>query len=188
MSADVESAFKSTTSAVPEAWEAMQVARQEWADRVRAYGAQFGFTDFHYRRGGGSDRFAGFATPDDAPDDWKPSIPGWRYAKTSDVWVPDRRYKAGQNAEKWRRDHGVVKAFAAVPGMSAEYIGGGHWYTPGAFLHDGTVYVHWGVDADTIRGLKSYDPELWTEIRLSEYHAAREAYEDAETARKAAAE
>ncbi|MEV7908382.1 hypothetical protein, partial [Streptomyces anulatus] len=58
----------------------------------------------------------------------------------------------------------------------------GRMYQPGVRLLDGALYVVWGCDPEVGDRSVTIDPEVWERVRLSVYHLAREAAEDAQKA------
>lgn len=121
--------------------------------------------------------------PDDPPE-------GWVYAKGRDQLVP-RRGRAGHSAREWLKAH-QPKASARVvmeehglpfndllgpkPGTADARL----FNCPVVFHHAGTIWAcyrgrpgRWSV------GPSDPDP-TWTERKLSEYHAAREARDASE--------
>ena len=103
---------------------------------------------------------------------------GWRYLKTREYLVP-RRGAAGDAARKWladhqppnlraiMADHGLPRCSKSDPDSMSYRI-----MAPKVFEYQGTV---WALYRGVIDGECS-----WTPRKLSEFHAAREAAEEAE--------
>lgn len=64
-----------------------------------------------------------------------------------------------------------------LPGMPAYVMYGGRRYTSGVFGFEGTIWVSWGCSHEIVEdyGPGGVDLSAWTQRKLSEYHAAREA-------------
>jgi hypothetical protein len=118
------------------------------------------------------------------PDDATDPQDGWTYLKGRDLLVP-RRGKAGDAARTWLNDHQlgadprVVLAERGLPynGRRPKEGSLGSFYItrPKVFVHDDTL---WALYTGEING-----DCTWTPRRLSEFHTAFEAYEDAEKAK-----
>ncbi|WP_431728637.1 hypothetical protein [Verrucosispora sp. TAA-831] len=115
-----------------------------------------------------------------AADDPTDPPQGWRYLKSVEHLVP-RRGKAGDPAREWLEEHqppklravmeqhGLPRTSRSDPNSTRYRI-----MSPALFDHDGTV---WALYRGVIDGECT-----WTPRKLSEYHAAREASEDAAAA------
>lgn len=114
------------------------------------------------------------------------SWPGWRFAyfegeKLPQGWretdgriLPDKRLKAGKAAaaDIDALNAGAPKSLIShVEGMPHRAMRGSHVGSPGAFRHNGAVYVHWSVMPEGVDGA------IWDELKLSEFYAAQESYE-----------
>lgn len=126
-------------------------------------------------------RFSGLAIPQ---DEFPPE--GWRMNGKYDAFaVPDKRTKAGKQAAA---AIAAVKhpgaAMAKVPGMPQDVCYPGGFTSPAVALLelDTALYVAWRIDPAGCResfSSKSADIDmaLWERAPLSQYYAAREAYE-----------
>ncbi|MEU1761203.1 hypothetical protein [Micromonospora sp. NPDC005652] len=99
------------------------------------------------------------------------------YLKKWERLVP-RRGKAGEAAERWLKEHQPPSVLAALeehglpsicqPGEDYRFF----LTPPGVFEHDGTLWAKYPNEPS--------GECTWTQRRLSQWHAAREAAEDAE--------
>lgn len=104
---------------------------------------------------------------------------GWRYSKAEECLVP-RRGQAGEPARQWLDAHQPPDLRAVLeqhglprtckPGEDFRFF----LSTPGVFEHDGTVWALYPAAPD--------GECAWTPRKLSEWHAAREAAEEAQSA------
>lgn len=146
------------------AWREYTDARLTYRSELDALEAELGLKILTFGQGG---RFAGLK-----PDPEVETPAGWRAHKDHDMLVPDLRTKAGKAWE------GRVVATRSpercpMPGVSSSLMRDGyHWFEPGIFHHDGTIWVAWGTDADP-----DMDQAVWVRRRLSEFYAAREGIE-----------
>lgn len=112
-------------------------------------------------------RFAYFEDGD-APD-------GWRRGKGGRI-VPDKRLKTGKQIAaniKALDDAAPQSLRSLLTGMPDHAFIGSRLLSPGVFVHDGAVYVHWDDRPEEV------DKAIWTEIKQSELYAAMESYEEA---------
>lgn len=112
-------------------------------------------------------RIVGLATDD---PDTPPA--GWKYSKAKGYLRPDRRTKAGKEADAWLKKAQPPShlTFLHDHGMPTDNIRAtGQIYMPGAEVVDGDLLVFWGCDvpAEKVTG-------PWERIPLSRYYAAIE--------------
>jgi hypothetical protein len=100
---------------------------------------------------------------DEAPE-------GWRRHKDGRI-LPDKRYKAGKEAAAKLDELRKAAPWLQLPGMPEHAFVGNHMYEMGAFKHEGAIYAYWGGMPDGV------DFDIWTELKLSEFHAAAESYD-----------
>jgi hypothetical protein len=122
----------------------------------------------------------------------RPELPGLRLGAKEGYWVPDKRTAEGRALSKEFKEQRAKKP--SYPGMPDEVWadredGRSLIFWPGSDMADGWVWVTWGCGADRLiegRGdsgssRRDFDPvdlTIWTHVRLSEYHAMREAAEE----------
>lgn len=113
------------------------------------------------------------------------SIPdGWRVTDRGGMTysVPNRRSKAGK-ALGAEMDSLALRAFHP-DGMPSAVFVENHWFSPGVEELSGTIYLTWALVleecSDDEQGFskQSYDPSRWERVKLSEYHAMKEAKEE----------
>lgn len=117
---------------------------------------------------------------------------GWRVVRGN---LEPRRGKPGEGARKWLADHQPVDVrhvmeAHGLPRTSWIPRGNGLGYrivSPALFEHDGTLWASYEGEPGTTDCGFDTDKCTWTPRKLSEFHAAREAAEDAEANAKAAA-
>jgi hypothetical protein len=162
-------------------------ARREFASLVVASAAQIGKnTGALQQRSpfGGGDSTLGLAADDPAD----PPV-GWVYSKPGERLVP-RRGKAGDGARKWLKDHQPPKSADARAALEAHGLplndmlgttgsGSYRFSVPLVFEHEGNLWAmyrgvpgHWCGSGELV--LCS-----WTPRKLSEFYAAKEAFEAA---------
>jgi hypothetical protein len=172
----VEVAYRSDAPAVLEAMESWQADMQARHERVKEFDERHnpdGKLTLRIWRWP-SYRIAYFEG-DDAPE-------GWRRNKRGRI-VPDKRTRAGkQIAAEIEAIHKSPLGTLAgrLPGMPEHTISGDRWLSPGIFLHDGAVYVHW--EARPVSNARTsefdeVDTAIWSELKLSEFYAAKEAFD-----------
>lgn len=110
---------------------------------------------------------------------------GWRFLKSSGTLEP-RRGKPGDPARQWLADHQPVDVRTV---MEAEGLPRSVWIPtegfsyrivlPELFEHDGTLWAMYEAEPGTSDTGFDSEPCTWTPRKLSEFHAAREAFEAA---------
>lgn len=104
----------------------------------------------------------------------------WRVSKDgskdgSNMLKPNLRRKAGN--EMAERLYAMRTAPLDLPGMPAWTLFGLSTARPGVFEQDGALWCIWPGDVSSEGTQRSeYDPDMWPKVKLSEYHAAREAF------------
>lgn len=169
-----EHAYSTDDPATVAAFKATAIAYNEMGGRAREDAEKLGNNKGALIVGGvlGAPRVVGLAADDPAnPPE------GWQYVKGRDQLEP-RRGKAGESARQWLAGHQPpdLRGVLAEHGLPVYYRNGNKIGNPALFLHDDTVWALYG----------GY-PEgecTWTQRKLSEFHAAQEALEAAETAAK----
>jgi hypothetical protein len=172
----------------PEAVAAFRAAcaeRNEFGPRVKAAAEQLG-------KNNGALFFSGVFGPRTcaglAPADPADPPEGWVYSKTKDLLVP-RRGKAGDVARAWLDEHKSpvdplnVLSDHGLPrndDLGADSQGRMRVGVPEVFHHDGVLWAHYRGGPHGLFG--SPKECSWTPRKLSEYFAAREAYQAAEEA------
>lgn len=176
---DVQHAYSTDNPDTVAAFTAAVKARSAFAARIIAAAETLGNNKGPLRGGG---VMTGYLTVGLAPDDPENPPAGWRYLKSRDRLEPARG-KAGDAARAWLNEHQppadadgrtVMEAHGLprTTGLGATFSTG-MVSTPQIFEHDGSVWA-----------LYDRKPEkecTWTPRKLSEYHAAREAFEAADT-------
>jgi hypothetical protein len=173
---DAQHAYSTDNPEIVAAFVAAVQARSAFAARIIADAEALGNNKGPLRTAGvlGLDRTVGLA-----PDDPENPPAGWRYMKSLNRLEPVARGKAGEAARAWLAAHQPSPAedgravleghgLPRTTGMSAMFSSG-TVSTPQIFEHDGTVWA-----------LYDRKPErecTWTPRKLSEFHAAREAFE-----------
>jgi hypothetical protein len=113
------------------------------------------------------------------PDEPTNPPAGWRYLKSRDQLEPIARGKAGEPARQWLTDHQFppeadVREALAKFGLqrSVQYCDDTGLYFGGPDLleHDGTLWARYAAEAEKC---------TWQRRKLSEFHAAAEAAEQA---------
>ena len=170
------------------AWHAAFAARDAFTVRLNAgreaIGRNTGAMTTPNRMSGGF-YIVGLAAddPDNPP-------PGWRYSSSKQHLVP-RRGNAGAVARRWLEEHQPPedsngRQVMAQHGLPIHDLVDGHDLgrisMPAIFLHDGVLWAHYdGKPGQWLAG--NQQPQCtWTERKLSEYYAAREAYDAAQAA------
>jgi hypothetical protein len=163
-------AFCSSEPAVLDAYADWQSEMHEHLERIRALQKVYD-PDCELTVRGWGTRF-GYLEGDTGA-----TVPeGWRRSPSGHI-LPDKRLKLGKQAATAIEalNGEAPSSFTSRPiGMPSRAFVGNHLYEPGAFQHDGAVFVHWGGMPEDV------DAQLWTEILLSQFYAAQEAYEAAE--------
>lgn len=153
-------------------------AYQQWVDDMREHGERLRAFNDKYNPDGKLEfrvrehrTFAYFTRPN------LEAIPeGWRITGDLGAIVPNKRLKAGKQAEA---DIDALNKSAPkglthrMDGMPDHVFRGNTWATPGAFRWDGAIYVYWSQRPEDV------DSAIWTELKLSEFYAAHEACEAA---------
>lgn len=107
---------------------------------------------------------------------------GWRVDAQERI-VPDKRTKAGKalaeeiKAVEAGRPTNIRSRLRGMPMRASQ---SNHFYEAGVFFHNGAVYVHWGCPVEALDGEWGGDPldsTTWKQLKLSEFHAAKEASE-----------
>ncbi len=125
---------------------------------------------------------------------------GWRWTESRECYRP-RQGKPGAPARVWLAELPASKPNARVQvikhlGMPTDVYIGSHVYWPGVMVLNDVLWVVYGVrlDADPGEGMgsgRSYMPDPLpdgvVEVKLSEFHAAKEADEERREAEKASA-
>ncbi len=103
---------------------------------------------------------------------------GWRHVRGQ---LEPRRGKAGDDARAWLSDHQPVdvRGIMRDTGLPRNCSNGARISTPRIFHHDGAVWAHFLYDP-AVPGVFSDGPCTWKPCKVSEWHAAREAFEAAE--------
>jgi hypothetical protein len=159
--------YRTTHPEVLTAWDAWQDEMRAHHARIRAFKERIDPDDqlrLHVRRNNVPAYFSGDVVPD-----------GWRRNANGNI-VPNKRLKAGKLAEAELEElrRGAPRDVTTqMKGMPAGplFVGSG-LYEPGAFKHDGAVYVHWGCVPEGV------DASVWTELKMSELYAAKEAHDE----------
>lgn len=182
----MEQVFSTDDPAIVAAFRAAEATRQETARRIiddaEALGKNRGV---QFRAGVWNlpDRIEGLFVDDpaDPPE-------GWVYVKGRDRLEP-RRGAAGEVARQWLADHQPfdVRHAMIAHGLprnarsSAELSGAYRLIPPVVFEHEGVLWAHYRGHLGGMEGECT-----WTPRKLSEYYAAREAWEAAQSQVKAA--
>lgn len=133
--------------------------------RIRAFKEQVDPADdlsLHVRRNCRPAYFSGDVVPQ-----------GWRRNGNGNI-VPNKRLKAGKAAQAQLDElnrQAPRDLSARLKGMPDRAFAGNHLYEPGAFKHEGAIYVYWGGAPEDV------DLEVWDELKLSELYAAKEAHD-----------
>lgn len=105
----------------------------------------------------------------------------WRYDRKDLYWVPRRDARGGKAAKERRLAvakslRGFSWQFEAMPGLP-EYLPGYPFMGYGCTRLGDEIWVTWSIAAELVRtaGGDHIDWGMWSERKLSEYHAAREA-------------
>ena len=156
--------YRTTNPGVLAVWDKWQDEMQAQHARIRAFKDSVDPEDrlqLRARRNSVPVYFSG----DVVPHGWRRTAKGWI--------VPNKRLKAGKEAQatldELRRS--APDLSSRLMGMPDHAIVGNHFYEPGAFKHDGAIYVYWGGMPEGV------DSEVWSELKLSEFYAAQEAHD-----------
>lgn len=177
-----EFAYSTDDPATVAAYRQALADRNEFAARIRADVEQLGAGPRVYLTSSGFPDSPDRITAVEQRGDHVPD--GWRVVRGH---LEPRRGKAGDGARRWLADHqpvdvrhvmeqhGLPRA-AWVP-RDREF--GWSIVTPKLFLHDGTLWACYAAEPGT--GGSGFDDDrcTWTPRRLSEFHAAWEAFEEA---------
>lgn len=118
--------------------------------------------------------------------------PGPLWRRRDWFWVPSKATKAGKSLAAIV--DGLGFDIRPIPGMPREVWceNPRDWHsqiikTPGTLVAQGGMWVHWDVAADRLRSSDEMrtdvvDESMWTERKLSEFHAAKEQQEEDEAA------
>jgi hypothetical protein len=162
-------AYRSASPAAVEAWKTWQADMKSQQERVAEFIARHnpdGALDARVWHSPGY-RFAYFEG-DTAPE-------GWRKSPNGRI-LPDKRTKPGKAAAGELgalTTEGPGALVSRLDGMPEHAVANGRMYSPGSFFHDGAVYVSWGARPEE-------EPSSeWEELKLSEFYAAKEAYDPA---------
>lgn len=164
-----EVVFRSTHPDVLSVLADYRQAMDVWRGRSAALLVDLGFEgrDFLVAYGLGSRWITGI---EPLPGEEPPT--GWRIAHRSDqdVLVPDKRRKAGKDADaRIQQTQPPADVRGHLPGMPGTQWAGSTIYTPALCEIDGAVWVRWREDVSRV------DEALWERVPLSQYWAAREA-------------
>jgi hypothetical protein len=182
-----EVAFRSARDEVVKAVLDYQADYEAHRQKLFAQMTAWGFADDHpvmVRPGtlGGASAVTGVKALDEDPP-W-----GWRApAAHPEAWVPRMNTRLGKEiAQQLEAVQPPRKSLLErLPGMPSWSMNGNRYFSPSVFLHWDTVYVRW---------LRNPEPEdkvdrdLWEQIRLSDWHLAKEAYDAANAAKEPNAE
>lgn len=163
---ETEIGYRTSDPEVLAEWDAWQDEMREQQGRVFAFKESVDpdrkLTLHAYRNG-----IPAFFRGDDVPE-------GWRRGANGNI-VPNKRVKAGKAAaaelERLQKTAPREPQYR-LKGVPDFVMNGDRWYTPGIFKYDGAVYISWGAVP------KEIDTEIWAELKLSEFYAAKEAYEE----------
>jgi len=191
---DQPTAYATTNPDTVAAFLDATTAQQTFARRVCADAKTLGRNGgvLHITRPGGGHEIVGLATddPTNPPD-------GWTHIKSRNRLEP-RRGKAGDPARQWLADHtppaanpiGVLTRHG-LPGYDTYGDGDGRirFGSPTVFAHAGAVWALYRhtPSNDWIPGGTTVFGDGWAKRPLSEYYAAREAFDAAHTAQTTAA-
>jgi hypothetical protein len=160
-------------------WERYQKDHAKWRRKIkRQIGSWFprqGRCPVVQHPGfGGTERWIGVSS---VHGDYRDPPEGWRYDRKHGHLMPLKKTKEGREIAK------VIDATTApetmrkrLPGMPGHLWSGRHGlhtYMPGIQRMGDAIYVTWSVEL--IAKEDGYDPKLWKRVKLSEYHALREA-------------
>lgn len=168
-----ECVFRSTDAGVLEAWAAMEVRWVEYDQACRMLAVELPDHGVLERQSfGGCSQFAGLAGAKSPGELWR-LVQG----RHNDFWWPSKRSKAGTALHE---QMGAIRfdrvALAGMPHCFMDHETG-HMVTCGAYLIDGTVWVHWNRPRSVVD--PKVDLGLWEPMPLSQYHAAKEAQQPA---------
>lgn len=169
--------YRTKNPEVIAAFHEQERALEEWDWKCQAFAKQHtGTTDFYSSDGLGQLAMVGLVCrgSDDGPPD------GWRHDRQIEMLLPDKRSKLGK---QYARD---MAALATAPNVRDALRGmpvlvhgrstgqGAKVWTSGVGMTpDGAVECAWGCHVPA----SDVDPEVWTKIPLSQYHAEMEANE-----------
>lgn len=164
-------------------WAELQAGEDQFREKAKALQEQYpGHGVLVIGKGFAGRRVTGLGHHE---DDSKKS-PGelWRQEWRGSIcygWVPNRRTRAGKDLAAELAE--IERPDLPMPGMTSTLIHDGHWYSPGAGLLDGAVWATWGCEYELITdsswSKNSLDLNLWSRSKLSAYHLAREAADEA---------
>lgn len=166
-----ECAYRSTDAGVLEAWAAMEVRWVEYDRACRAVAAEFpDHGVLESQSFGGCFQFAGLSGATSPGELWR-----LVHGRHNDFWWPSKRSKDGVALHE---QLGAIRfdrvSLAGMPHCFMDHESG-CMVTCGAYLIDGVVWVHWNRSREIVD--PKVDLAVWAPMLLSEYHAAKEAYE-----------
>ncbi len=191
-----ECAYRTTDPEILGIWQDAVDRYEDWRNRVSAFDERFpGFHSCHTNWHDGLSVIG--LVPDDGKRGDPPTPVGWRWQvwkgrwllHGSGCWMPHKgRLEGKAFADEIAELQ--VKRLGVLPGMPKELHvpdGGNRWRSHSSFRHDGVVYVRWsGMDADYVEAQQAgvlqgdrLDLSRWERCKMSEYHAAHEALQDA---------
>jgi hypothetical protein len=157
-------AFKTSDPAVIEWWEQSLATRQAFKEEVDAFEAEHGMGRKAVVLQGWSIHVAGLEVLPSDREDGPPD--GWRivYGKHADWIQPYRRSKAQKAIHEAMPT--MSEPRDTMPGFDWSLLGG----LPSFMLHEGVAWA-------SILYPERMDRDVWTEVPLSEFYAAKEAHE-----------
>lgn len=182
-----EAVYRATDPTIMESARAWRERAKQWQAEclvfAAKYAAEFGRTDVSpvsTAYANGSRHLTGLT------HDGSSQVPtGWRLVmgsqRSPDCLVPVRRSKTGKVVGA-QMDALILEAFFPE-GMPNTVFHEDHWYSPGIEVHGDDLYVTWGFDpAECSSWEKGFGPGVfdssrWERVKLSEYHAMKEAEE-----------
>lgn len=189
----MKTAFKSSQPEVLAQWEAFRAEAEEVSLRRREFEVDLGVESHRLlirrRPFGHATDAVGISAESYESLDPKPE--GWRILKRDGYATPNPRSNAGKVwVERLRACTSPESDFPGMPQMHMAETGGFQMaiHLPAIWLWEGTVYAGW--DCTFPEEPKTADEvppvaEVWESIPLSEYYAAREAYDAHHEAKEA---
>jgi hypothetical protein len=176
MSAVVPQYAKSSDPAVLATAERNRAARAAFAAKALAFARQYGTgPDINARVAGwgGAYSIVAIISAD------KPTAGRWKVGRNGLGWTPFKNNPVHAEMDA------ITYQPEPIPGLAESYAGemNPDWstpvYFPAVFVHDGVAYMSLrGIPASNQDGepfgSSEFDPDLWTEILPSEWHAAHE--------------
>lgn len=170
-------AFVSDHPDVLTAYAQSEAANRELHDRLKEASELVSGRNFMSHLGFRGTTIVGLALLDDDTPDKYPD--GWMKLKRDDYLTPNKRTKAGKQAQAWLDSFAFPDLATAmepfgVPRNSmaiGDNVFDGHWYSPGIARYGDRVFVTWNENVNW-SGSDYFEP-----IKLSEYYAAKESAE-----------